>query len=35
MSGALWSTSPLNAILDRMVTLGRSIDTAFNQPYPA
>jgi HSP20 family protein len=25
------STSPLNAMLDRMVTLGRSMDTALNQ----
>ena len=29
------STSPLNAMLDRMVTLGRSMDTAFNQSETA
>ncbi|MEP7344160.1 MAG: Hsp20/alpha crystallin family protein [Gemmatimonadaceae bacterium] len=28
------STSPLNAVLDRMVTLGRSMDTAFNPAEP-
>ncbi|MBV6522563.1 MAG: hypothetical protein MNPFHGCM_02711 [Gemmatimonadaceae bacterium] len=29
------STSPLNAMLDRMVTLGRSMDTAFPQSDPS